>query len=270
MNHEKRDLTIVAAVSAGWTPRTDDPLSKYTQGQPKALIPIAGKPMITYVVEGLAQSRYVKHILVVALDPAADVTFPVEVEYLPDAGDILSNAEAGFQYALAHYPEADGVLLSTSDVPTVTGPIVDVLIEECFRTDHDLYYSIIERSTMEKRFPNSRRSYVHLQEGDFAGGDILLARPSLAVNDHDLWLKLAEARKSALRQARLIGLGLFFKLLTHRLSITDAERRISQVLNLRGRAIQFPYAELGMDVDKPFQLEIVRADLEGRATFSSQ
>ncbi len=265
MDQEKRDWTVVAVVSAGWNPSSDDPLAEYTRGQAKALIPIAGRPMIAYVVEALSQSRYVKHILIVALDPAADVTFSVPVEYLPDAGDILSNAESGFDYALAHYPEADAILLSTSDVPMITGPIVDALVEECLRTNHDLYYSIIERTTMEGRFPESRRSYIHLREGDFAGGDLLLARPSLAIENHDLWLRLAEARKSALRQARLIGLGLFFKLLIRRLSIADAEQRIGRVLNLRGRAIPFPYAELGMDVDKPFQLEIVRAELEGHA-----
>jgi hypothetical protein len=36
---------------------------------------------------------------------------------------------------------------------------------------------------------------------------------------------------------------------------------VSKRLGLRGRAVVCPYAEIGMDVDKPFQLEIMRADL---------
>jgi hypothetical protein len=35
-------------------------------------------------------------------------------------------------------------------------------------------------------------------------------------------------------------------------------------MGFRGRAILCPYAEMGMDVDKPFQLEIMREDLAGR------
>ncbi len=35
-------------------------------------------------------------------------------------------------------------------------------------------------------------------------------------------------------------------------------------LNITGRAIVCPYAEVGMDVDKPHQLEIMRADLKKR------
>ena len=50
MNEE---LNIVAVISAGWSPKEDDPLIKYTEDKPKALIPIAGKPMIAHVVDAL-------------------------------------------------------------------------------------------------------------------------------------------------------------------------------------------------------------------------
>jgi len=36
-------------------------------------------------------------------------------------------------------------------------------------------------------------------------------------------------------------------------------------LSIKGRAIVCPYAEVGMDVDKPHQLAIMRADLAKRA-----
>ena len=68
-----KELQVVAVVSAGWTPSEDDPLAEYTQGKSKALIPIAGKPMIAYVVDALAGSRYIQHIVVVALDPTAKI-----------------------------------------------------------------------------------------------------------------------------------------------------------------------------------------------------
>ena len=256
--------SVAAVVTAGWSPDEDDPLAAYTQNKPKALIPIAGKPMITHVVDALAGSRYVQHIIVVALDPAAKVQFSAPVEYVPDAGGVLANSEAGVQHAQTHCPNLDAMLLSSSDIPTITPAIVDAFIEECFRTDHDLYYSVVERSVMETRFPGSRRSYVHLCEGDFAGGDLILVRPSMTFSHRELWKDLSNARKNALQQARLVGLWTFVKLITHRLSLTDAERRVCKTLNVRGRAVPFSYAEVGMDVDKPFQLEIVRADLETR------
>lgn len=258
-------LSLVAVVTAGQSANEQDLLAEYTQGRPKALIPIAGKPMIAHVVEALAGSRYVRHILIVALDPATiGVRFPVEIGYVPDAGGLMENNLAGLEQAQTRYPDLDGVLLSGCDVPTITPVIVDAFIEECFCSDHDAYYSMVERSVMETRFPGSRRSYVHFREGDFAGGDIILVRPGLKFDQEELGRKLAQARKSALKQARMVGLGIFLKLLFHRLTIAETERRAYDVFGLRVRVVPFRYAEIGMDVDKPFQLEIVRADLEAR------
>jgi len=261
--------SVVAVVTAGGIPREDDPLAEHAQGKSKALIPIAGKPMIAHVVDAIAQSSYIQHIIVVALDPAAEVSFSVPVEHVPDKGDIFSNAEAGVLHAQNRYPDMDGILLSSCDVPTITPSIVNAFVEECFRTEHDLYFSIVERPVMESRFPGSGRSYVHMRDGDFAGGDLLLIRPSMSLSRSELWQEIANARKSALRQARLVGLGTFFKLLTRRLSIADAENRASKVFSVHGRAVPFPHAEVAMDVDKPYQLDIVRAELEARAAQTS-
>ena len=260
-----RRPSVVAVVTAGKSPDEEDPLAEYTHGKPKALIPILDKPMIAYVVDALAGSRYIEHVVVVALDPSVDAQFSVPVDYVPDAEDILANAEAGIEHAVAQHPDVDAILLSSSDVPTITSPIVDSFIEDCLRTDHDLYYSIVQRSVMEARFPESRRSYVHLREGDFAGGDLILLRPGILVTKRSLLQNLTGARKSPLHQAWMFGLWPLLKLITRRLSLREAERRACKMFAVRGRAIPFPYAEVGMDVDKPFQLEIARAELELRA-----
>jgi molybdopterin-guanine dinucleotide biosynthesis protein A len=261
--------SLIAVVTAGGKPSEDDPLAAYTQGKPKSLIPIAGKPMLAHVVDALAGSRYVQHIVVVALDPAAQVSFSVPVECVPDTGDIFTNSEAGVRYAQSRYPDMDGILLSSCDVPTITPAITDAFVEECFLTDHDMYFTIVERSVMESRFPGSGRSYVHMREGDFAGGDLLLIRPSMTLSRPELWQEVAHARKSALRQARLVGLGVFVKLLMRRLTIAEGEKRVLEVFGVNGRAVPFPYAEVAMDVDKPYQLDIVRAELEARASQST-
>jgi hypothetical protein len=62
----------------------------------------------------------------------------------------------------------------------------------------------------------------------------------------------------------MLGPVIFLKLLTRRLSLAEVERRAQEIFEVRVRAVPF-CAEMGMDVDKPFQLEIVRAELEHRA-----
>jgi hypothetical protein len=220
--------------------------------------------MINHVVDALAASRYVEHFVIVALSPSAGAQFSVPVDYLPDAGGLVQNAQTGIEYALAHFPDIDAALLCGSDIPTITPAIVDEFIQECFRTEHDVYYNIVERSVMETRFPDSRRTYARLRDGDFAGGDLLLFRPSVNFDHQELMRRLVTARKSALRQARMLGPLIFVRYLTRRLSLSEAEQRAQTVFNVRVRAVPSPHAEVGMDVDKPFQLEIVRAELEAR------
>ncbi len=260
---------VAAVVLAGYSPSEKDLLAEYTRGGPKALIPIAGRPMLAYVVDALQGSRYVKHIVIVGLPPAALPELNGTVDYVPDAGGALANAEAGLQYVLDHWAGLDGVLVATADVPTCTPEMIDDFIKDCSRTDHDLYYVIVERSVMEKRFPGSHRSYVHMREGDFNGGNLFFARPGLTVSSHELLQNLSDARKSALRQARMIGLWTLFKLLIRRLSLPEAERAVSRMVKMRGRVVVSPYAEVGMDVDKPFQYEMLRAEIEARAAAPS-
>jgi CTP:molybdopterin cytidylyltransferase MocA len=260
-----QELTVIGVITAGWSPKEDDPLTEYTQGKSKALISIAGKPMIAHVIDALAGSRYVQRSVIVGLDPNAKIAFSMPVDLVPDTGSLIGNVETGLLHAMEHYPAMNGALLSGSDVPTITPAIVDAFIDTCLRTDHDVYYSIIEQSVMEARFPNSRRSYVRLKDGNFAGGDLMYFRKSTNLGDRELWDRLANSRKHPLRQVAVLGLWPLLKLVTGRLSLAEAEERACKIIKMRGHAIPFPYAEVGMDVDKPHQLEIVRAELEAQA-----
>jgi hypothetical protein len=63
----------------------------------------------------------------------------------------------------------------------------------------------------------------------------------------------------------LIGPDIVFKFLFRSLTIDDVIQRVADKLRLRGRAILCPYPEIGMDVDKPHQLEIMRSFLGAKA-----
>jgi len=262
---EKQEPLLAAVVLAGHSPKEADPLAPYTLGRPKGLIPLAGRPMLAYVVEALAGSRYIQRIYVVGLPPEHRLPLPVSVTHIPPQGDLIANAEAGIRQAFTQHPYLTGVLVSSADIPLLTTAMVDRFVEECLKTDHDLYYGVVERRVMEHRFPASRRTYVRLADGEFAGGDLFLVRPGVATMNKELWRRLSSARKSPFRQARMIG-GVWhiLKLLLGRMSLEEGEQRASQALGIRGRAVVCPYPEVGMDVDKPFQLEIARAELEAR------
>ena len=140
---------------------------------------------------------------------------------------------------------------------------MDWVVNTDMQTDLDVYYHLIQREVMEKRYPGCKRTWTHLKGLEVCGGDMNVGRLSLLLReDTDIWHKITDARKSPMKQAALVGFDTAFLLLTGRLTLEKAETNIMKRLNLTGKAILCPYAEVGMDVDKLFQLEIMREDLK--------
>jgi hypothetical protein len=140
--------------------------------------------------------------------------------------------------------------------------MVDWAIETAESYDDDIYYNLITREVMETRYPGSKRSFVKLKDAEVCGGDMNVIRVAAATGNDELWQKLVAARKNPLKQAALFGYSTLFLLLTRRLSLEDAIPRVEKQLGIKGRPVLCPYAELGMDVDKPYQFEILRKELE--------
>jgi hypothetical protein len=149
----------------------------------------------------------------------------------------------------------------SSDIPALKPEMVDWLIDTCMETKDDLYYGVCPRAVMEARFPDSKRTYTHLKDMDVCGADMNVTHVRMATEHLDMWESLIGSRKSPLKQAGIIGLGTLFALFTRRLTLDDAVQRVCDRIGIRGRAIVWPYAEPCMDVDKPSQLELLRADL---------
>jgi len=251
-----------AIVIAGGIPKPEDPLYGYTQGGNKALLEIADKPMIQWVLDALEGAQKVERLVIIGLPEDSVMNGEKIVSYLPTQGDLLENVKTGVIKVLEINPDAQNVLIVSSDIPTLTPEMVDWCVDTAGETEHEVYYNVITRQVMEARFPESNRSYVRLKDMEVCGGDMNVIHTGLVTENNDLWVRVVAARKNALKQALLIGIDNLILLLLRAIDLEGALQRVSKRLNIKGRAIQCPYAEIGMDVDKPHQLQIVRADLE--------
>jgi hypothetical protein len=143
--------------------------------------------------------------------------------------------------------------------------MVDWVVSTATQADLDAYYNVIPQPIMEKVFPGSKRSYTHLKDMDICGGDMNLIHSSMVTENDEIWDKLIASRKNVFKQAALIGYDTLFLLLFRWITLDDTVAKVTQRLKITGRAIVCPYAEVGMDVDKPHQLEIMRTYLAQRA-----
>lgn len=255
-----------AFVVAGGKPGPDDDLFPYTQGQPKALIPMGDRTMLERVVDALQGSDQVEEIVVVGLGHNHGLTFKRPIHHLPDKGSLIANAIAGVQWLLENDPTPRPVIGASADIPTLTGQIVDSFINTCRPFNHCLYYTVVTQETMENRFPHSERTYVRFQEAAVAGGDMFIIHTDLLKTDPEKMEAFSNARKHAWKLARLVGFRTLIKFLLRRLSLKEVEQTGEKILGSPVKVVSFHHAELAMDADKPHQVEALQAAFHTRST----
>lgn len=251
-----------AVVIAGGTPQPGEPLYDYTQGQPKAFLELCGKPMAQWVLDALTQARTIDRVVIAGLETTPCLTSPKLVGFLPNAGGLLQNMQAGARWFVKQGNYSSHVAVVSSDIPAVQPEHVDWVVNTAMQTDLDVYYNVFTRQVMEQRYPGSKRTYLRLKDAEMCGGDLNVIRTQLLTGNNELWERIINSRKSPFKQATLIGYWTLILVLLRRLTVASAVERVARRLQLTGTALMCPYAELGMDVDKPHQLEMMRADLE--------
>ena len=254
-------MKINAIVTAGGIPQPGDPLYTYSNGNSKALIDIAGQPMVQWVLDALSASKVVDQVVVIGLSAKSDLTCSKPLHYISNQGRMLANIVAGVNKSLELNPKGEYVLIVSADIPALKADMVDWLVKTSMQTQDDLYYGVCPREVMEARFPTSKRTYTKLKDMEACGSDINVIHVSMATEHLDTWEELIGNRKSPLRQAGVIGIDTLIQLLFRQFTLQGLVERASQRIGIKGRAIIWDRAEPCMDVDKPHQLELMREDL---------
>jgi GTP:adenosylcobinamide-phosphate guanylyltransferase len=252
-----------AVVMAGGIPNPEDPLYTFLKGDAKALVDVAGKPMIQWVLDALGGAKHVDNVILVGLSPKNQLNCKKPLHFISNQGRMLANIVAGVQKSLELNKKSQYVLLVSSDIPALKPDMVDWLVDTCMETKDEIYYGICPRDVMEKRFPNSKRTYTKLKDIELCGADINVIHVRMATEpDHmKLWEALIGSRKNAFRQASMVGWDTAFQLITRSIALDDLVEKACGRIGVKGRVIVWDQAEACMDVDKPHQLELLREDL---------
>lgn len=224
----------------------------------KALIELQGKPMIMYVIDALKASNSIHEVAIVG-----DKNQLASLEAKADAiinynGTILDNIVAGVK----HFQKDSMLLISTCDIPLLTGEAVKDFIKRSLEIKADICYPIINRTTCQLAYPESQRTYATLKEGQFTGGNLVMLNPAILNSCIDIAEQMISHRKNPAKMSRVLGLPFLIKLAAGRLTIEEVENRVSRLLNIRGKAIISDYAEIGNDVDKPEHIHMAEKYLQ--------
>lgn len=228
----------------------------------EALIPVAGRPMLEWVLAALLAVPAVGGCAVVG--PPDHLAWPVRsafgtrVEVVPSGPDLLDNVLRGVRHFAA---DGRPLLVSTSDLPLLEPAGVAAFIEAALALGADFCYPIIPRDAMEAAYPGVRRTYARVRDGTFTGGNLVLLNPAVAEAVARRAQAFIAARKSPFRLAMLLGPGFLVRLGLGRLTVADLEQKVSSLFGMTARALVTRHASIGMDVDKLSHLRVAESIL---------
>jgi len=177
-----------------------------------------------------------------------------QFEITPQWDNLLDNIAAGLEKV---EPEKPCVAMS-ADIPLLTAEAVEDFIERCEPFNHDFYYPVISKEVYQKNFPQGDRTYVPLREGVYTGGNLMIIKPYWLLEKLDEIHKYVSYRKRPWKLARTLPLSLIVKFLCKRLQINELEDYVSKLLGIKAKALETPYVEIGVDMDKPADLKLIK------------
>jgi len=247
---------IDALVLAG--SKNDGPLRQCSSVPYEAIITIGRKAMVDYVIDALRGSRRIGRIVV--LGPAGVPGFcdREDVKVVTSEGGLLENVARGVEQLI----DSDRVLLATCDIPLISSQAIEDFLDRCGNRSAQVYYPVVPREVVEKTYSNVQRTYVTFKEGEFTGGNLFLIDPRTVSSCMATGQQIFEARKSPLRLSKLIGMSFMLKFLLKMVTLKEAQEKVSDLLGVEGVVVVTSYPEVGVDVDKPSDLELVNKVLE--------
>jgi GTP:adenosylcobinamide-phosphate guanylyltransferase len=243
-----------------------DDVAALDPGAPnKAFVRIGGHALVTRTIDALRNVPRIVRIIAVAPDSTrSHPDLRGAHEWRPSGARVADSLRAGLEGLDRNEP----VLIAASDLPILSRAAAEEFIAGVERSGADIAYACVERSVHQASFPDVPHTWAHLRDGDYCGGGLIAMRPRAFEALERFLDRLGAARKRPLRLASLFGYDMLIRYALRRLSVADAERRASQLLGFRVRAVVCAHPEIAINVDR--KDDVARAErLVARAVNAS-
>lgn len=239
-----------ALVLAGARPEAD-PVAAYAGVSHKALIPLAGKPLLERVLAALSTAG-VRRIAVSANDPQV-------VALAARLGAEVLAAEAGPSLSALRGIEAldPPVLLTTSDHALLAPEWILQFLDDVPDTA-DVAVLLARREVVEAAAPGARRTYLRFADGEWSGCNLFLVRSERGLAAVRLWRAIEADRKRPWRIIRRLGVVTLVRYLAGQVTLDEALARLSRLCGAKVAAVPSRFGLAAVDVDKPADLDLVR------------
>lgn len=232
------------------------PLYETTGYVEKALIPIHGKPMLSRVIDAFRASSRVDQIVVVGsanLD-ALDAMQHVRKRIFTGLNVVqnLLHAVTYVKHRLCSgSADHNGYVISFCDAVFLTPAIIDDTLRSIEEHDSDVVLHYVEQASFQEAGLPTLRTYIPVAGKHYTGGTIYyIKRFSKVIAAMPKLVELRKHRKDPPALLRTIG--------CDTLDLLGIEETVGNLLSARVKICISKHARLGLDVDKPSDLELAQ------------
>lgn len=252
---------LTALLLAGRRPGTDA-LAASRGETLKALIPVAGRPMVTRVAETLLATDEIGAIRVMTQDVeplAAVLPASPRIDFLRSGDGIAHSIMAALESGEAPFP----LFVTTADHALLRPETIAEFLRGA--QGADVAVGVVERAVVEARFPQTQRTWLRFRKGDWTGANLFWLAGPAALPVIQSWASIEQDRKKGWKLIAKFGLGLLLRAATRTITLQDAVAQAGRKLGADVRMVSLSDPLVAVDVDKPSDLDLAEAVLEGRA-----
>ena len=253
---------MIAIVLAGSRPGSD-PLAGAFGTDLKALVPVAGKPMVRWPVEALLAAERFSQVRVLSQEPERiGEALPAHPRLVIEKSKatIAATLERMCFDPTVQWP----LFVTTADHVLLTQDMID---EFCDLGEMaDIAIGVVERDNLMERLPRSQRTWIPFKSGAYSGANMFLLSGKKVLPALETWRSIEQDRKKA--WSLLWGLGpmTFIGAALRLRTIHETLERIGRRLGATIEAVDLSDPLAAVDVDKLADHGLVEQLLKERAS----
>ena len=254
-------MKVTAIVLAGSRPGRDDFAALFGTDL-KALVAIAGEPMVRRPVRALLASSNVGKILILSQSPdriSAVIPSNPRVSVMKSQGTIAETMLKLLDEGVPGWP----VLVTTADHALLDTPTIDEFIQSS--SGADIAVGMVSKANLLGRLPKTERTWIKFRGGAFTGANLFALKSPDVRPAIELWRSVEQDRKKAWRLISLLGPAVLLAVVLRLTSVDEVLARLGHRMGLSIRAVRLSNPLAGVDVDKPSDHTLVEAVLAGKA-----
>ncbi len=227
----------------------------------KALIPVAGEPMLVRPVRALLGSPAIAEVRVLAQAPeriAAVLPADPRLTVERSGATIATTLQAVCDDPITRWP----LLVTTADHALLDPAMIADFLT---RADGaDLAVGLVGRTALTARLPASARTWIRFRGEAYSGANLFALGSPRARDAVALWSRVEQDRKKGWKMLLALGPGLLLGAALRLRTLDQTAAALGRRLGLTIRAIEMRDPLAAVDVDKPADHALVEAILECR------